>query len=615
MKRQRPSSLREEISAPPHWQWLIALGFFIVTALAYAPAWSGQPIWDDDGHLTTPELQSLHGLARIWIEPGATQQYYPLVHTAFWLGHRAWGDALPPFHLLNIFLHALSAFLLFRLLTRLKIPGALLAAGIFALHPVQVESVAWISELKNTLSGFFYLSAALAYLRYDENRQRSHYLLALALFIAGLLSKSVIATLPAALLVIFWWQRGRISFARDLRPLLPFFVLGILAGAFTAWIEHHFIGASGAAYELPLITRGLLAGRVFWFYLSKLFWPSNLTFIYSRWEMSAAVWWQYLFPAALLVLLAALWKIRAQTRAPLAAVLFFLGTLFPALGFINVFPFLYSFVADHFQYLACIGLIVLAAAGFTRLLVRLKFPPYPFAIAVCAFLAFLTWRQAHLYADAETLYRTTLERNPDCWMAQNNLANLFVRQRKIPQALPHYRAALQLRPDYVEAHYNLGNALLETGDIDQSILQCEAAIALDPKSAEAHNNLANALLRRRRYAEARAHYEEAFRLVPRSLTYQINLASFLATSGDLSLRDGPRAFQLATTAVRLTNGSNLIALFTLGAACAEMSDWAQAFAITEKTLRLAEERGDMAMIQITQKQLALLRARGNETEP
>ena len=347
----------------------------IVVFLAYQPAWQGGLIWDDDAHVTKPELRSWHGLYRIWFDLGATQQYYPLLHSVFWIEHKLWGDAPLGYHLVNILLHAMAALMVAAVLRRLEVPGAYLAAAIFALHPVQVESVAWITELKNTLSAVFYLSAAMLYLRFDQERKKPFYAGALVLFVLGLLSKTVTATLPAALLVIFWWKRGKLSWRRDVLPLVPFFVLGAAAGLFTAWVERKLIGAEGAAFDLTFIDRFLIAGRVIWFYLGKLFWPANLIFIYPRWNIDQAVWWQYLFPAAALLLAAALWVLRRRWRGPLAGLLFFVGTLFPVLGFFNVFPFIYSFVADHFQYLASLGVIALVSAGIALLLKRCAFWP------------------------------------------------------------------------------------------------------------------------------------------------------------------------------------------------------------------------------------------------
>ena len=189
--------------------WILTAIIVPLTLFAYQPAWNGGFIWDDDGHITKQTLRSLAGLLRIWIEPGATQQYYPVVHSAFWLQFQAWNVQPLGYHLVNIFLHAISACLFAAILRRLAIPGWWLAATLFAIHPVQVESVAWITELKNTMSGVFYFAAALMYVRFDERRTRGLYFGALALFVLALLSKSVTATLPAGLLIVIWWKRGR----------------------------------------------------------------------------------------------------------------------------------------------------------------------------------------------------------------------------------------------------------------------------------------------------------------------------------------------------------------------------------------------------------------------
>jgi hypothetical protein len=230
-------------SAGNIWQFAV---IFIVAIAAYWPALGAGFVWDDDGFVTRPEMQSLHGLWRIWFDVGSTEQYYPVLHSAFWLEHRIWGGAAGGYHLTNVLLHAASACLLAAILRRWwPMRGAFLAALLFALHPVCAESVAWIAEQKNTLSTAFYLAAALMYLRFDEERKPRRYLAGLALFALALLSKSVAASLPAALLVVIWWRRGKLSWNRDIFPLLPWFALGAGTGLFTAWVERKFVGAQG----------------------------------------------------------------------------------------------------------------------------------------------------------------------------------------------------------------------------------------------------------------------------------------------------------------------------------------------------------------------------------
>ncbi|HEX4200518.1 MAG TPA: hypothetical protein VHY59_03295, partial [Chthoniobacterales bacterium] len=410
MPRLRATS-RQTIAIPeatPWWRqdWVFALLLLILAAIAYLPALNGSPIWDDDAHITRPELRSWDGLAKIWTQPGSTQQYYPFVHTVFWLEHKLWGDAPLGYHLVNLLLHCISALLLLKILRRLEVPGGWLAAAIFVLHPVQVESVAWISELKNALSGVFYLSSGLVYLEFDRTRKLGPYLTAVALFLLGLLSKTVIATLPAALLVIFWWKRGRLSFRRDALPLIPFFILGITAASFTAWVERTLIGAEGSAYNFSFVERVLIAGRVIWFYIGKLFWPLDLIFIYPRWEISQSIWWQYLFPVTVALTLAILVWVSRWRRAPLAGMLFFIGTLVPVLGFLNVYPFRYSLVADHFQYLALLGIVVPVSAGIALLLKHLRSWQRWTGYMLCAFLLIAFTVRSHLqsgiYQDIET---------------------------------------------------------------------------------------------------------------------------------------------------------------------------------------------------------------------
>jgi tetratricopeptide (TPR) repeat protein len=503
--------------------WISALTLGLAFA-CYWPALHGQQVWDDDSHITRPELQSVSGLREIWFNLHATQQYYPLLHSAFWVEHRLWGDATLGYHLTNVLLHATAAVLLVLALRRLRVPGAWLAGLIFTVHPVCVESVAWISEQKNTLSLVLYLLAALAYLRFDGNRGRPRagraYLLAFLLFTAALMAKTVTATLPAALLVVFWWKRGRLSWRRDTAPLIPWFVLSIASGVFSALVERKIVGAEGAGFDLTLIQRCLLAGRVIWFYLGKLLWPFQLSFIYPRWDVKSAAtgWTGYLTAAALAT--AVLWLLHRRSRGPLAAWLFFVGSLFPALGFFNVFPFIYSYVADHFQYLACIGIITAASAGAALLLDRaipaVRAAGWGLIAALVATFAILSNAQSRTYADQPTLYKATIERNPDCWMAYNNLGVWYQRRGNLDEAIAQYSAALRIKKDYAAAHDNLGTVLLKMpGRLDEATAHFQEALRLQPDYAEAHNELGVAWLNTPgRLNDAIAQFQEVVRLSP-----------------------------------------------------------------------------------------------------
>ena len=497
----------------------------------YFPALSGEPVWDDAAHLTRPDLRGTDGLARIWFELGATQQYYPVLHSAFWLQHRLWGEAVLGYHVVNVLLHAAGALLFVALLRRLAVPGAWLAGLLFALHPVHVESVAWMTELKNTLSLCFLLLAAHGYLRYQKAPSTRRYALATAAFVLALLSKTVTATLPAALLVLLWWRDGSLR-RRDVVPLVPWLVLGVGAGLLTAWVERVVLGADGAAYALSFGQRLVRAGRVPWFYLGKLLWPAELVFIYPRWtpDPRGAVW--ILGVVATLAALGLAWAVRARTRTPLAVALLFGGTLFPVLGFLNVYPFLYSFVADHFQYAASLAPIALGAALAHRALVRWPRAGRTGAAVVIAALATLTARQAGLYRTSAGLYEHVLARHPACWMAHNNLGLLRQAAGQTTDAERHFRAAVELRPDWAGAVGNLGELLRQTGRIAEAEASLRRAADLDPAGVQARHNLATLLRETGRAAEARSWAFAVVLRQPGLASGWVGLAAVHAALGD-----------------------------------------------------------------------------------
>lgn len=519
------------------WALWLALALTAGIFVAYAPAWQGGLLWDDAQHLTNPSLRPLSGLWRIWFELGATQQYYPLTHSVFWLEHRLWADGTLGYHLVNIALHAASACMLVVLLRRVDIPGGLIAAVLFALHPMHVESVAWITELKNTLSGALAMASALTYLHFDDTRSTTAYRTALLLFVLGLLSKSVVAPLPAVLLVLLWWRRGTIDIRRDVKPLVPFIIAGLAAGLATTWIERTLIGAQGEAFALSFADRVLVAGRAWWFYLATMAWPSNLMFNYPRWDVSAAIWWQWLFPLAVALVGLVCLRIRERTRAPLAAFLIYGAWLFPASGFINVYPFRFSFVADHFAYLASIPMLVLIAAAMHTATRRVAGPARIVGLIVLAsVLAGLTYRQSAAYASAELLYTDVLARNPASWLAHGNLGMLALQNARdtadLETARRHLTEAVRLNPNVAEARNDLGTALQLMGRTSDAVVEYRAAIRIAPGFARPHANLATALLALNRPADAAAEAREAVRLQPEFADGHAALGVALLALGD-----------------------------------------------------------------------------------
>jgi tetratricopeptide (TPR) repeat protein len=596
MSRRSPATAGQRQS-----DWFFCLILAVVTLLAYQPAWHGGLVWDDDANIAGPELRSLDGLRRIWFVPRATQQYQPLFYSSSWLQQRLLGDSPTGYHLVNLLLHVGCVVLVLKILRFLRIPGAELAAIIFALHPVNVETVAWIAERKNTLSGLFGLAATLWYLKFNENRTGRSYVLAVGLFVLGLLSKTAIVTLPLAWLVIFWWKRGTISWRRDVVPLIPCFFLSAAAGMMTFWVESGNIAYRARTLDLSLLDRCLIAGRAFWFQLGKLLWPSNLMFVYPRWEVNAAVVWHYLFPLAVLGLLGILWSLRRWSRGPLAGVLVYIFLLLPSLGFLNIYFFLYSFVADHWQYLACLGIITPCASGIVLLAGRLRHwegwlePAITLLLGGVLFV--LTWQQSRMYANIETLYRTTIRRNPGCWMAQLNLGNILYKANRIPEAMDLFKQALEIKP--AAAHYSLGNAFIEKGRTSEAIEEYRQALRIDPDYADTHNNLGNAFLLTGRVSEAIDQYKEALRVNPDYEHAHNNLGNALLRTGRTS-----EAIDEFKQALRM-NPNSADAHNKLGAAVGQMGRISEAIEQVKAALRInpnyIDARDNLTKLEALQK--------------
>lgn len=490
---------------------LMVLVILTAVLAAYTPAMRAGFIWDDDAHLThNRNMLDVKGLRQVWTSSQAF--YCPLTLTTFWAVRHFWGLDPFPYHLLNILLHTANAILLGMVLCRLGIPGALFAAALFALHPVHVESVAWVSELKNVQSGFFYLLAILCFLKRDT--KGLYYGAAIFLFALSLLSKPVSVMLPVVLMLIIWWQR-RPCKKKAFFSTAPFFVLAFLAAGWTVWEQTAHSGAIGPEWSLSGLERAGLAGKTVWFYLWKLIWPHPLVFIYPRWNLDPMRPDFYLGTAALLACAYLFYRWRAgRLGAPVwFAAAYFAASLFPVMGFFNIYFMRYSFVADHFQYLASMGPIALLAGGIWNGQRHFALRS-TISIALILALMTMTWRQAFAYRDIEVLWRDTVGKSPDSWLAQNNLANLLLADGRREQAIRHYLEALRAKPDFAEAHTNLGVALNNAGRLEEAIGHFTAALRYKPGTAEVHDGFGNALANMGKTEEAINHYEQAIRLKP-----------------------------------------------------------------------------------------------------
>lgn len=486
-----------------------ALAVVALTCVVYEPALRGDFVYDDAYYVRdNPFLKSADGLRRIWLTT-EFPDYFALSTTSFWLEWRLWGNNPLGYHLTNISLHIVNALLLWLLLSRLRVPGAYLAALVFALHPVNVESVAWISERKNLLSLCFALLSTLSFLRWDDETKRpAWYVASLAGFAFALLSKTAVVMLPCVLLVLLWWRHNSVS-RQQLLAVLPFFVLSAAMGSVAMWFDAHHSVAGEVVRHDSLLARLAGAGWVAWFYVAKAIWPVSLSVIYPRWRLdpSSALVWVPLatFGVTCLSL--------AKNRAAIVAVLCYVTLLFPFLGFFDISFMAYSYVADHWAYVALIPVMALVCAGAARLSVRSGWT-HAVVFIILILLGVNTWRQSHVWHDEETLWRDTLRKNPLAWMAHNNLGNVLLAQGHTDAAVAEYRQTIALRPDYANAHYNLGIVNFRRGDFDEAAKEFREAARLKPKSAEAHNNLGAALANLGRTNDAIAEFETASALAP-----------------------------------------------------------------------------------------------------
>jgi tetratricopeptide (TPR) repeat protein len=550
--------------------WLFVLFLVGATLIAYQPVWHAGFLWDDGALLlNNPLIKQPDGWWRVWFTKGI--DYVPATSMTFWLEWRCWGTNPLGYHLDNVILHGLGAALVWRVLRRLRIPGARLAAVIFALHPVNVASVAWIAERKNTLAMAFYACALLWHLRFEDSGRRRWYWLAAGAFVVAILSKTAVAPLPVVLLGMAWWRRGRVG-RQDVWRSLLFFALAAVASVLALWVQHEGLGATVRTADFW--SRLGVAGWAVWFYLGKALLPLNLIPVYPLWHFDGAKVVSYLPALGVVTVLAASWRWRKQGgRAILAAFGYFVLLLLPVLGFVNISMMRYTLVADQWQYFAIIGPIALLAAGMT-LAMQFSGKVRIFLQAVCCAtllvtLDIVTWQQCFLYANPKTLWEATLQANPASFLAHSSLGGILFRAGRTEEAIAHYQKALEIKPDFFDAHYDLATIFLQVG----------------------------------RPSEAIAHYQKVLRIMPDYSPACNNLAWILATSPLDAVRNGARAVDFARQANQIARGQDPNVLSTLAAAYAEAGRFTDAITAAQEALRLATARNDTALINDLRLQL------------
>lgn len=611
----------------------------ILTIAIYWPALRGEFVWDD--MILVEKNQLAKGdlnLRTVWFNTD-----FPLTTVAFWVQWLLWGRNTLGYHLVSVFLHAISAVLVWRLLVRLKIPGAGLAGMLFAVHPVCVASVAWISELKNTLSVPFCLLSFWCYLFFEENqgenkpkKARCFYWLSLGTFALSLLSKTSTTMLPVVLLLCAWWQRGRIT-KQDWLRTSPHFGLALAFGLLTVWFQNHQVIGNVTVQTENFWGRLAGAGMAVWFYLGKALLPLSLNMIYPRWEIHASSALAYVPVLLLGAVFTICWRFRrAWGRHALFGLGCFVVTLFPVLGFFDMLFLQFSRVSDHFQYLPLIAVLALGAAS-----IRVSLPLTIFRVAAPVLiiaLGVLTVQRAGVLASDEKLWADTVAKNPAAWNAHNNLGCIRAEQNKMAEAMQHFEASIKFNPRNAQAHVNLGKALAIQNKFIEAEAHFQTALDLRPNNAEAHAFYGSALAAQGKMPKAIEHLRESVQLQPdvetrlqlaamlratgdvREAVEQTrlalvatpdmpeamsNLAWLLATAADGSLRNGTEAVQLAEQACRLTSYRQPRMIGALAAAYAEAGRFDKAVAMARKAIELARAAGDAQFAGMNEQLLKL----------
>jgi protein O-mannosyl-transferase len=622
------------VEGAPSWfsrDWLWGLILILSVILTYTPVWNAGFVYDDGPLLTAnPCVVGPLGLKEIWTTSAADN--CPLLLTTFWVEHALWGLEPLPYHLVTVLLHAACALLLWRVLRSLRVQGAWLGAALWALHPVQVESVAWISEMKNTESGLFFLLSILFFVRRLRAKDLGggtggggDYALILLFAALGMASKSSTVILPVVLCLCAWWMEGRWHW-RNVARVLPIFLMAIVPSAVSIWTQGLQLATdTDPQWVRTWPERLVTAGDAVWFYLSKLLWPHPLIAIYPRWQIDAGHWGSYLALLAVIVVLCILWlKRELWSGAFFFGFTYFVVALLPGLGLIDVYPFRFSLVFDHFQYLASIGPLALAGTGLVQFS-NFIIPKKPWLqSSLCAglllILGITSWQRTLVYKSDEIFWTDTLAKNPDCWMGYNNLGNALFQKGQVDEALKQFQKALEINPKYVEArgnlaaalfqkgqvddavaqykrtleispnyapaNYNLGLALFQEGQVGEAIAQYKRAVQINPYYPDAHNNLGNALLQKGQVDEALDQFKKALEINPNYVDAHNNLGNALLQKGQVD--DAVGQYKKALE----INPSYVNARYNLGSALFQKGQLDEAIAQFQKALEIKPDYVD-----------------------
>ncbi|MBF0280624.1 MAG: tetratricopeptide repeat protein [SAR324 cluster bacterium] len=528
----------------------------VLTLFLYFPTFYGEFIWDDYFVLVNdPLMTAPDGLQKIWFDPGNSGwNYWPLTRSIFWVQRQLWGLNPLGYHLFNVFMHLLNAAILWIMLAQFRVRGAWLIGLLFAIHPIHAASVAWISEIKNTFSGFFFLISFWCFLLFEQKKKWHWYGYSLIFFLFALLSKTATVMLPVLLIVVGVWFRKRWQ-KPDVFSLSPFFILAVGSGFISIWFESRYIGARTMGLAQGVLERILVASHVPFFYLEQLLFPRSYLATYPKWNINPAKGVLYLSLISWIIIACLVFrKYQTWGKPVFAGLASFLVTALPVLGIINLAGFSITFVWLHLMYLPSIPILIFIVLGMLRFYdylhqsLQFKFQGI-FLGSVTVFyaaLGSLTWHQVQIYQNEETLWEDTLQKTQSSWMAFHNMGIVHRQNSRNQQAIEHFNNALKIDPERASTFYHRGEAYSSLGEYERASEDYKKAIQLNPGKAEYYSGQGSAYRHLLRYEQAIKSFERSIALDPGNPKYYNNRANvyFVLKKYELALSDYQQAIQL-----------------------------------------------------------------------